>query len=59
MELPASVDDAYVIEACLSNRGKFDRIKYALSVFGFENKLRIKYYQQIDTDALLAELEVL
>ncbi|KAF0187983.1 MAG: hypothetical protein FD168_2094 [Desulfobulbaceae bacterium] len=57
---PASVADAYVIEACLNSRGKFDRIKYALSVFGFEDKLRVKYAQQIkliDSDVLLAELD--
>ncbi|MBV5307671.1 MAG: DUF262 domain-containing protein [Desulfobulbaceae bacterium] len=57
---PVSVDDAYVIEACLNSRGKFDRIKCALSVFGFEDKLRIKYAQQInqiDSDVLLAELD--
>lgn len=37
------VSDTYFIEANLGNVDKFDRIKQALTVFGFEDELSIKY----------------
>jgi uncharacterized protein with ParB-like and HNH nuclease domain len=37
------VSDTYYIEANIDNVGKFDRIKHALTIFGFEDELMIKY----------------
>lgn len=37
------VSDTYFIEANIDNVGKFDRIKQALTIFGFEDELMIKY----------------
>ncbi|MBS1750354.1 MAG: DUF262 domain-containing protein [Bacteroidetes bacterium] len=37
------INDTYFIEANIDNIGKFDRIKQALTVFGFEDELSIKY----------------
>lgn len=37
------ISDTYFIEANLDNMGKFDRIKQALTIFGFEDELSIKY----------------
>ena len=40
---PISINDMYFIEANIDNVGKFDRIKQALTIFGFEDELSIKY----------------
>lgn len=37
------INETYYIEANLDNKGKFDRIKRALTVFDFEEELTIKY----------------
>jgi len=37
------ISDTYFIEANIDNVGKFDRIKQALTIFGFEDELLIKY----------------
>ncbi|MCA9761327.1 MAG: DUF262 domain-containing protein [Streptococcus sp.] len=37
------INDTYFIEANIDNVGKFDRIKQALTIFGFEDELMIKY----------------
>ena len=37
------LNDTYYIEANIDNVGKFDRIKQALTIFGFEDELFIKY----------------
>jgi hypothetical protein len=37
------ISDTYFIEANIDNLGKFDRIKQALTIFGFEDELMIKY----------------
>ncbi|MCL4264423.1 MAG: DUF262 domain-containing protein [Anaerolineae bacterium] len=37
------INDTYFIEANIDNTGKFDRIKYALTVFDCEDELTIKY----------------
>lgn len=37
------LNDTYFIEANIDNIGKFDRIKEALTIFGFEDELVIKY----------------
>ena len=37
------LNDTYYIEANIDNVGKFDRIKQALTIFGFEDELSIKY----------------
>lgn len=37
------LNDTYFIEANIDNIGKFDRIKQALTVFGFEDELIVKY----------------
>ena len=37
------ISDTYFIEANIDNMGKFDRIKQALTIFGFEDELMIKY----------------
>ena len=37
------ISETYFIEANIDNVGKFDRIKQALTVFGFEDELLIKY----------------
>jgi len=37
------ISETYFIEANIDNMGKFDRIKQALTIFGFEDELLIKY----------------
>lgn len=37
------LNDSYYIESGYSNKDKFDRIKHALTIFGFEDELMIKY----------------
>ncbi len=37
------ISETYFIEANIDNIGKFDRIKQALTIFGFEDELLIKY----------------
>jgi uncharacterized protein with ParB-like and HNH nuclease domain len=37
------ISDTYFIEANIDNMGKFDRIKQALTTFGLEDELMIKY----------------
>jgi len=37
------ISETYFIEANIDNVGKFDRIKQALTIFGFEDELSIKY----------------
>lgn len=37
------ISETYFIEANIDNMGKFDRIKLALTIFGFEDELLIKY----------------
>ncbi|MDO9377183.1 MAG: DUF262 domain-containing protein [Ferruginibacter sp.] len=37
------ISETYFIEANIDNVGKFDRIKQALTIFGFEDELLIKY----------------
>ncbi len=37
------ISETYFIEANIHNMGKFDRIKQALTIFGFEDELSIKY----------------
>ncbi len=39
----ASISETYFIESHLDNISKFDRIKQALTIFGFEDELSIKY----------------
>jgi hypothetical protein len=43
---PAMLNNTYYIDAGYSNKDKFDRIKQALSIFGFEDELSIKYTQE-------------
>ena len=38
-----AINDTYFIESNIDNMGKFDRIKHALEIFGFEDELSIKY----------------
>lgn len=45
---PIPISDRYFIEANIDNIGKFDRIKHALTIFGFEDELMIKY---VESDA--------
>jgi uncharacterized protein with ParB-like and HNH nuclease domain len=40
---PIPLNDTYCIEGNIDNVGKFDRIKQALTIFGFEDELLIKY----------------
>ena len=37
------INETYYIESNLDSKGKFDRIKRALTIFGFEEELTIKY----------------
>jgi uncharacterized protein with ParB-like and HNH nuclease domain len=37
------ISETYFIEANIDNMGKFDRIKQALTIFGFEDELSIRY----------------
>ncbi len=37
------ISETYFIEANIDNMGKFDRLKQALTIFGFEDELSIKY----------------
>lgn len=39
------ISDTYFIEGNFDNNGKFERIKYALSIFALEDELSIKYAQ--------------
>ncbi len=43
-----SLNDTYFIESHLNNENKFDRIKQALTIFGFEDELTIKYADKND-----------
>lgn len=43
MRQPVPLNDTYFIETNIDNVGKFDRIKLALTIFGFEDELSIKY----------------
>lgn len=49
------LNDTYVIEGKIEgkidNNGKFDKIKFALTLFGFEDELMIKYTEEITTTA--------
>jgi hypothetical protein len=40
---PAAINDTYFIETNIDSTSKFDKIKYALSIFDFEDELIIKY----------------
>lgn len=40
---PVQINDTYYIEGNIDNIGKFDKIKYGLSVFDSEDELTIKY----------------
>lgn len=44
---PILMNDTYYIEGNIDNNGKFDRIKQALTIFGFE-VLLIKYAENGD-----------
>ena len=37
------INETYFIESNLDNRGKFERIKRALTVYDFEDELTVKY----------------
>ena len=43
MRQAVQISETYFIEANIDNMGKFDRIKQALTIFGFEDELLIKY----------------
>lgn len=43
---PVQINDTYYIEGNIDNIGKFDKIKYALTVFDSEDELTIKYAEQ-------------
>lgn len=43
-----SLNDTYFMEAHMNNENKFDRIKQALTIFGFEDELIIKYADKND-----------
>ncbi len=40
---PMPINDTYFIEGNIDNKGKFDRIKQALTIFDLEDELMIKY----------------
>ncbi len=40
---PIPLNDTYCIEGNIDNKGKFDRIKQALTLFDVEDELMIKY----------------
>jgi hypothetical protein len=40
---PAAINETYFVETNIESNVKFDRIKHALEVFGFEDELIIKY----------------
>lgn len=44
------INDTYYIEGNIDNIGKFERIKLALTIFGFEDELMIKYKDKITTN---------
>ncbi len=43
---PAMLNDTYFIDAGYSNKDKFDRIKLALTAFGLEDELLVKYAEE-------------
>ena len=48
-----TINDTYFIEAHLDNKTKFERIKYALTIFDFEDELVIKFKDKnLKTEAL-------
>ena len=40
---PVPINDTYFIESNIDNKGKFERIKQALTILNFEDELTIKY----------------
>ncbi len=40
---PVQINETYFIESNFDSKGKFDKIKRALTIFGFEEELTIKY----------------
>lgn len=48
---PAMLNDTYYIDTGYSNKDKFDRIKFALTTFDFEDELMIKYTEEQTTNA--------
>ncbi|GEM_PF-1270516 len=53
---PVSICDGYYMETCYNNVAKFKKIKEALTIFGMEDQLTVKFIDHIDSDELLAEL---
>lgn len=49
---PAKISDSYFIETGYSNKDKFDRLKQALTIFGFEDELMVKYAEEKTTNDL-------
>ena len=47
---PLLINENYCIEGNIDNIGKFDRIKYALTLFDLEDELIIKYKESTDQD---------
>lgn len=47
---PLQINENYCIEGNIDNIGKFDRIKYALTLFDLEDELIIKYKESTDQD---------
>jgi uncharacterized protein with ParB-like and HNH nuclease domain len=46
-----AINDTYFIEGNIDNISKFDKIKFALTIFDFEDELMIKYAEEITTNA--------
>jgi hypothetical protein len=44
----AQLNETYFMETNIDNVGKFDRIKHALTIFGFEDELVIKYAEKTE-----------
>jgi uncharacterized protein with ParB-like and HNH nuclease domain len=43
---PKKLNETYFIEANIANKGKFDKIKYALKTFDLEDELTIRYKEE-------------
>lgn len=43
---PVPINDTYFIESNLDNKGKFEKIKQALTILNFEDELTIKYAER-------------
>lgn len=47
-----AINETYSIEGNIDSSGKFELLKYALTLFGFEDELSIKYLEKVEVPTL-------